>query len=159
MILNVYDVEGNVTKTVEAENLDIEFGHIRSIMRLLDVDNINDTWALLKTVYSAWDKLTEVLSQVFPDMEDEDWEHVKIKELVPELLQIVHGDAHSVKVEQGVIEHRAVTCGQNEPIAVFPRKVCRVEFKEVLEQGVADWRAPHRQAGVAGFCLFNSFRG
>lgn len=89
MTLNVYDVEGNVIKTVEAENLDIEFGHIRSIMRLLDVDNINDTWALLKTVYSAWDKLTEVLSQVFPDMEDEDWEHVKIKELVPELLQIV----------------------------------------------------------------------
>lgn len=89
MILNVYDVEGNVIKTVEAENLDIEFGHIRSIMRLLDVDNINDTWALLKTVYSAWDKLTEVLSQVFPDMEDEDWDHVKIKELVPELLQIV----------------------------------------------------------------------
>ena len=89
MILNVYDVEGSVIKTVEAENLDIEFGHIRSIMRLLDVDNINDTWALLKTVYSAWDKLTEVLSQVFPDMEDEDWEHVKIKELVPELLQIV----------------------------------------------------------------------
>ena len=89
MILNVYDVEGNVTKTVEAENLDIEFGHIRSIMKLLDVDNINDTWALLKTVYSAWDKLTEVLSQVFPDMEEEDWEHVKIKELVPELLQIV----------------------------------------------------------------------
>ena len=89
MILNVYDVEGNVIKTVEAENLDIEFGHIRSIMRLLDVDNINDTWALLKTVYSAWDKLTEVLSSVFPDMEDEDWEHVKIKELVPELLQIV----------------------------------------------------------------------
>lgn len=89
MILNVYDVEGNVIKTVEAENLDIEFGHIRSIMRLLDVDNINDTWALLKTVYSAWDKLTEVLSQVFPDMEDDDWEHVKIKELVPELLQIV----------------------------------------------------------------------
>ena len=89
MILNVYDVEGNVIKTVEAENLDIEFGHIRSIMRLLDVDNINDTWALLKTVYSAWDKLTEVLSQVFPDMEEDDWEHVKIKELVPELLQIV----------------------------------------------------------------------
>lgn len=89
MILNVYDVEGNVIKTVEAENLDIEFGHIRSIMRLLDVDNINDTWALLKTVYSAWDKLTEVLSQVFPDMEEDDWEHVKIKELVPELLEIV----------------------------------------------------------------------
>ena len=32
-------------------------------------------------------------------------------------------------------------------------------IKEVLEQGVADWRATHRQAGVAGFCLFNSFRG
>lgn len=89
MKLNVYDKEGNIEKTVVAENLDIEFGHIRSIMKLLDVDNINDTWGLLKTVYDAWDKLTEVLSQCFPDMDDEDWEHVKIKELIPELLGII----------------------------------------------------------------------
>ena len=89
MKLNVYDKEGNIEKTVVAENLDIEFGHIRSIMKLLDVDNINDTWGLLKTVCDAWDKLTEVLSQCFPDMDDEDWEYVKIKELIPELLGII----------------------------------------------------------------------
>ena len=89
MKLNVYDENGDVVKTVAAENLDIEFGHIRSIMKLLNVDNINDTWGLLRTVYDAWDKLTEVLSQCFPTMEEEDWEHVKIKELIPELLEII----------------------------------------------------------------------
>ena len=89
MILSVYDAEGNVIKTVEAENLDIEFGHIRAIMELLNVDKIGDTWGLLQAVYSAWDKLTEILSQCFPEMEEDDWEHVRIKELIPELVQII----------------------------------------------------------------------
>ena len=89
MKLNVYDENGNITKTVNAKNVDIEFGHIRSIMKLLDIDNVNDTWGLLQVVYSAWDKLTEVLSQCFPGMEEEDWEHVRVKELIPELIQIM----------------------------------------------------------------------
>lgn len=89
MILNVYDENGEIVKTVEANNIDIEFGHIRSIMKLLDIDNVEDTWGLLQVVYSAWDKLTEILSQCFPEMDDEDWEHVKVKELIPELIQII----------------------------------------------------------------------
>lgn len=89
MVLNVYDENGEIIKTVEGNNIDIEFGHIRSIMQLLDIDNVDDTWGLLQVVYSAWDKLTEILSQCFPEMEDEDWEHVKVKELTPELIQII----------------------------------------------------------------------
>lgn len=89
MKLNVYDKDGNVTKTVESSNLDISFGHIRAIMELLNVDNIENTWELLTVVYSAWDKLTEILSQCFPEMEEDDWEYVRIKELIPELVQII----------------------------------------------------------------------
>ena len=89
MKLNVYDKDGNVTKTVESSNLDISFGHIRAIMELLNVDKIDDTWGLLTAVYSAWDKLTEILSQCFPDMEENDWEYVRIKELIPELVEII----------------------------------------------------------------------
>ena len=47
MKLNVYDKDGNVTKTVESSNLDISFGHIRAIMELLNVDNIENTWLFI----------------------------------------------------------------------------------------------------------------
>lgn len=89
MKLNVYDSKGDIVKTVEGENVDIKFGHIRSIMQLLNVDNIDNTFDLLNSVYSAWEKLTDVLSECFPEMEEEDWENVKMKELIPELLQII----------------------------------------------------------------------
>ncbi|MBO5840609.1 MAG: hypothetical protein J6Q86_04210 [Methanobrevibacter sp.] len=89
MKLNVYNKDGEVIKTVEGNNIDIKFGHIRSIMKLLNVDNIDDTYDLLNSVYSAWEKLTEILSECFPEMEEEDWENVRIKELIPELIQII----------------------------------------------------------------------
>lgn len=89
MKLNVYNKDGEVVKTVEGKNIDIKFGHIRSIMKLLNVDNIDDTYDLLNSVYSAWEKLTEILSECFPEMEEEDWENVRIKELIPELIQII----------------------------------------------------------------------
>ena len=89
MKLNVYNKDGEVVKTVEGKNIDIKFGHIRSIMKLLNVDNIDDTYDLLNSVYSAWEKLTEILSECFPEMEEEDWENIRIKELIPELIQII----------------------------------------------------------------------
>lgn len=89
MKLNVYNKDGEVVKTVEGKNIDIKFGHIRSIMKLLNVDNIDDTYDLLNSVYSAWEKLTEILSECFPEMEEDDWENIRIKELIPELIQII----------------------------------------------------------------------
>jgi len=89
MKLNVYNKDGEIIKTVEGRNIDIKFGHIRSIMKLLNVDNIDDTYDLLNSVYSAWEKLTEILSECFPEMEEDDWENIRIKELIPELIQII----------------------------------------------------------------------
>lgn len=89
MKLNVYNKDGEIIKTVEGRNIDIKFGHIRSIMKLLNVDNIDNTYDLLNSVYSAWEKLTEILSECFPEMEEDDWENIRIKELIPELIQII----------------------------------------------------------------------
>ena len=89
MKLNVYNKDGEIIKTVEGRNIDIKFGHIRSIMKLLNVDNIDDIYDLLNSVYSAWEKLTEILSECFPEMEEDDWENIRIKELIPELIQII----------------------------------------------------------------------
>lgn len=58
-------------------------------MKLLKIDDINDTGELLTTIYDVWDQLVDILKQCFPDMQDEDWEHVKLKELVPVVLMML----------------------------------------------------------------------
>ena len=40
-------------------------------------------------MYGAWEQLVEVLGKCFPDMEADDWEHVKLKELIPAILNIL----------------------------------------------------------------------
>lgn len=87
--LNVYDASGKVTKTVEARMIDLEFGTIRSLMELLRVDSLDDTMQLMQTIYSAWDELTGILDQCFPEMNYSDWDHVKLKELVPLVIDIL----------------------------------------------------------------------
>lgn len=87
--INAYDENGKVTKTAKAEMIELEFGAVRSIMELLNVESINDTGALLKTVYSAWNELTVILNKCFPDMETKDWDHVKLKELIPVIVDIL----------------------------------------------------------------------
>ena len=87
--LNVYDKSGKIVKTCNAEMIDLEFGTIRSLMEILIVENIEDTGELLSSVYGAWSELTEVLNQCFPEMEYEDWNHVKLKELIPLIINIL----------------------------------------------------------------------
>lgn len=87
--LNVYDDENKIVKTVTAEVMELKFGSIRSLMKLLNVDDIDDTAQLLKTVYGAWEQLTKILNGCFPDMTDEDWDNVKLSELIPVLITIL----------------------------------------------------------------------
>lgn len=87
--INVYDDEDNIVKTATAELVEIRFGAIRKLMKLLNVENIEDTSELLKTVYGAWEQLTKLLNGCFTDMTDEDWDNVKISELMPVILAIL----------------------------------------------------------------------
>lgn len=90
MKITVYDTSGkNVVKTVEAQPLDLTFGTIRSLIGLLNIDNIEETGELFKMITDAWDQVTDILDQVFPGMEYEDWENVKLKELVPTIIEIL----------------------------------------------------------------------
>lgn len=89
LTLNVYDDENKVVKTSKAELVDLKFGAIRRLMKLLNIDDINNTAELLKTVYSAWDQLTKILNGCFPDMTEDDWDNVKVSELLPALMSIL----------------------------------------------------------------------
>lgn len=86
--INVYDEKNEIAKTCEARIVDLKFGTIRKLMNLLKIDDIDNTSELLKVVYSAWDEITVVLNQCFPDMEDSDWDSVKVNELLPVIVDI-----------------------------------------------------------------------
>lgn len=86
--LNVYNDKNEIIKTCTAVDADIRFGAIRKIMALLDMDDIDNTAALLKTVYGAWDQITKILTLCFPDMDDDDWDNVLIEELIPVVVGI-----------------------------------------------------------------------
>ena len=89
MKINIYNDKGEVIKTEEAEMIELRFGTIRKIMKLLDIDNAKNSAELLMTVNSAWDEVVKILNRSFEDMTEEDWEGVKLSELLGVLLAIV----------------------------------------------------------------------
>lgn len=89
MVLNVYNDDDEIVKTCEANFIEVRFGTVRKIMELLKIDNINDTGELLKTVYGSWGELTKILGKAFPEMNYEDWDNVKLTELIPILIAIL----------------------------------------------------------------------
>lgn len=89
LILNIYDEDDKVVKTCKAQFVELKFGAIRSLMKLLKVDEIENNLELMNTIYEAWDKLTAILGKCFPDITDADWDNVKMSELVPVVVSIL----------------------------------------------------------------------
>lgn len=87
--ITVYDDNDKAVKECKAQTVDIRFGQVSAIMELMDVENINDSAELLKTIHKAWKQLIKILSKVFPDMEDDDWDNVSLKELLPVVVAIL----------------------------------------------------------------------
>lgn len=84
--INVYDKDDNIVKTCTAKATSLKFGVVRSLMNVLKVDENISTADILTQIMELWDDITEILSKCFPDMTDEDWDNVKVDELIPVLL-------------------------------------------------------------------------
>ena len=89
IILNIYDNDDNVVRTTEARLISLRFGVIRSLMELLNIDNVDNTMDLLKTVYEAWDEIKDILQKIFPDVSIEELDNTHIDELVPVVLKVI----------------------------------------------------------------------
>lgn len=89
LILKIYDDKGkNIIKTYESSPYDLMFGTVMSLMDLVKVEELNNQMELLKIIHNAWNEIKEVLSGVFPGVTDEEWKHVKVKELLPIIVEI-----------------------------------------------------------------------
>ena len=87
--INVYDDDDKVIKESKANTVDLRMGQVSAIMELLDADNLETSVDLMNTVNKAWKQLTKILSKIFPDMSDGDWDNVKISELLPILVIVI----------------------------------------------------------------------
>lgn len=88
LILKIYNDNGNVVKSYESATYDLMFGTVKKLMELLKIEDMDNQMEMLKTIYEAWDEVKVVLSGVFPEVTDEDWNHVKVKELLPIIIEI-----------------------------------------------------------------------
>lgn len=89
LILNVYNDNDEVIKTCKAQFVELRFGAIRSIMKLLKVDQIETNLELMNAISNAWEQLTVILGKCFPEMDDSDWDNVKMSELIPVVVSIL----------------------------------------------------------------------
>ena len=88
--LNVYneDME-TVKKECIAKTIKLPFGFIRKMMKLFNVDDLEDTTQILNIVMGSFDEVTGLLSKVFPDVEEDEWDYVDTKELVQVIFQVL----------------------------------------------------------------------
>ena len=87
--LNIYDKTGkSIVRTAESDTFDLMFGTVMSLMELLKIEDMDDQLELLKIVAGAYDEITGVLSAVFPDITPNEWKCIKVKELMPVILDI-----------------------------------------------------------------------
>lgn len=87
--IKVYDDDDKVIKQVEARIVDIRMGTIMKLFALAGIDEVEDMASMLKMVSGAWGSLTKILGKIFPDMTDDDWDGVKINELLPVVIKII----------------------------------------------------------------------
>ena len=89
LVLNVYDDSGKtVVKTFKASTCNLMFRTVRKLMDLLKVEDMDNQAQMLRTIYDAWDEIRAVLGGVFPDASAEDWDNVRVRELLPLVLKI-----------------------------------------------------------------------
>ena len=88
--INVYENDmKTVKKEVRAEVVEIPFGIIRKFMALFDVENLEDTGAILNVVSKSWKEVQLLLDRIFPDMTEDDWDGVNTKELIQVVMTVL----------------------------------------------------------------------
>ncbi len=79
----------DVAKTVTAETYDLMFGTVEDILGLLDaVSDDSDNDAIIRAVTRNWDKLCVLLLDVFPGLTREDIKHIKVREVIPVMVEL-----------------------------------------------------------------------
>ena len=87
--INIYDDNfENVIKTQTAQMAVVSFGTVRKLMRLFNYEQMNTT-EVLEAVLNSWDDVIGLLGRIFPEMTEEDWDHVDTGEVLRVIVAIL----------------------------------------------------------------------
>lgn len=88
--LNIYETEdkNKIEKTYKAESYDLMLGTVEEFMQVIDIDKVGDNMEVAKMVVKCYGKIKPLLKDVFPGVTDEELNNVKIKELIPVIIDI-----------------------------------------------------------------------
>ena len=88
--LNIYKAENKneVEKTYNAESYDLMLGTVEEFMQIIDIDKIGDNLEVAKMVVKCYGQIKPLLKDVFAGVTDEELNRVKIKELIPVIIDI-----------------------------------------------------------------------
>lgn len=88
--LRVYEEDmETVKKECTANMVKVPFGLIRKLMKLFNVENMEDTSQILKVVTGSWDEVIKLLDRVFSGVEEEEWDYVDTKDLVKAIYDLI----------------------------------------------------------------------
>ena len=94
--LNIYAKERNIEtgkkeiiKTYTTDEYDLMYGTVEDILVLFDNVNVNDTTQMLKVIMKFMNQLKPLLKDVFFGLTDEEMKQIKVKELIPVIVDIL----------------------------------------------------------------------
>ena len=88
--INVYEDDmKTVKKEVAAELIDIPFGVIRRFMSLFQIKDFDNKSEVLNVVSASWGEVTRLLTMIFPTMTDDDFDTVKMRELINVVMDVL----------------------------------------------------------------------
>lgn len=88
--LNVYEKNmKTVRKECAAASVKIPFGVIRKLMKLFDENTLEDTSQIFTVITSSFNDIANILHNVFPEIEEEEWDNIDTTELVTVIYKII----------------------------------------------------------------------
>lgn len=97
--LNIYSGENKneVTKVHTVDGYDLMLGTIDDFMEIIDVDKLDDEMAIAKMIAKGYGQLKPLLKDIFPELTDEDYRHIKTNDLVFTIMQVGQAILESFK--------------------------------------------------------------
>lgn len=88
--LNIYkkDNKNEIEKTYTSESYDLMLGTVEEFMQIIDIDKIGDQKEVAIMVYKCYGQIKPLLKDIFPGVTDDELKNVKIKELVPVIIEV-----------------------------------------------------------------------
>ena len=143
---NVYGANGvTIIKTLESTEADLNFGTVRKLMKLIKIDNADNSLDIAKTIGESQEEIKALLGNIFPEATVRDRNNIKVEELFSVFIQIVKyavekalsipteskGDGKSVPFSQLLFQINYALC--KEYTALTPFEVDEKPYFKVIE--------------------------